>query len=737
MAFTSSSSTSSSGPDSEVAPCSKACSKAYATLQSHYDKFTNDLRKSQFDVISYKIGLEFIEARLIVYQQNENVFEKDIKILKLDVMLRDNALVELRKKFKTAEKERDELKLKLENFQTSLKNLSKLLASQITDKTGLGYDNKVFNSIVFDCDELISSEPEVSVPTSPVYDRYKSGEGYHAVRPPYTENFMPPKPDLIFHDAPTVSETIPNVINVEPSTTKPTKNMSHSNSPSAPIIEDWVSDLEDESEVEHPTPAEHLRKDIPKSRGHRHRWNRKACFVCKSLTHLIKDCDYNEKKMVQKHVRNHAMRGNHQHYARMTHPHTNRHVVPTVVLTRSRLVPLTAARHVTTAVPQTNVQLKRPAKHGVNKAHSPIRRPINHRPSLKNSNFHQKFTTVKANQVNVVQGVKGNRMHLADLNNGCSRHMTGNISYLTDFEELTGGYVAFGGNPEGGKITGKGIKREFSVARTPQQNGIAERKNRTLIEAARNMLADLLLPIPFWAEAVNTACYVQNRVLVTKPHNKTPYELLLGSRPTWLFDIDTLTQSMNYQPVAARNQPNHNAGIQENINAGTDVKETTSVQQYMFLPLWSTGSKDPQNTDADATFDNKELKFEVYVSLSSSDKPKKHNEKAKREAKGKSHVKLSTRVRDLSDEFEEFYVNNTNRVNAASTPVTTVELNSTNSTNSFSAAGPSNTAVSLNFKIGGKSSFVDPSQYPDDPNVSALKDITYSDAKEDVGAEVL
>nr|GEZ76970.1 hypothetical protein [Tanacetum cinerariifolium] len=81
MAFTS---TSSSSSDNGVAPCSKACSKAYATLQSHYDKLTNDLRKSQFDVLSYKTGLEFIEARLVVYQQNENVFEEDIKLLKLD-----------------------------------------------------------------------------------------------------------------------------------------------------------------------------------------------------------------------------------------------------------------------------------------------------------------------------------------------------------------------------------------------------------------------------------------------------------------------------------------------------------------------------------------------------------------------------------------------------------------------------------------------------------------------------
>ncbi|GKF85393.1 putative ribonuclease H-like domain-containing protein, partial [Tanacetum coccineum] len=95
----------------------------------------------------------------------------------------------------------------------------------------------------------------------------------------------------------------------------------------------------------------------------------------------------------------------------------------------------------------------------------------------------------------------------------------------------------------------KGIKREFSVARTPQQNGVAERKNRTLIEAARTMLADSKLPITFWAEAINTACYVQNRVLVIKPHNKTLYKLFL----------DALTKSMNDKPVVTGNQSNDNA----------------------------------------------------------------------------------------------------------------------------------------------------------------------------------
>ncbi|GJR36821.1 retrovirus-related pol polyprotein from transposon TNT 1-94 [Tanacetum coccineum] len=81
----------------------------------------------------------------------------------------------------------------------------------------------------------------------------------------------------------------------------------------------------------------------------------------------------------------------------------------------------------------------------------------------------------------------------------------------------------------------KGIKKEFSVARTPQQNGVAERRNKTLIEAARTMLVDSKLPTIVWAEAVNTACYVQNRVLVVKTHKKTLYELFRGRTPSLSF----------------------------------------------------------------------------------------------------------------------------------------------------------------------------------------------------------
>nr|GFC90543.1 hypothetical protein [Tanacetum cinerariifolium] len=111
---------------------------------------------------------------------------------------------------------------------------------------------------------------------------------------------------------------------------------------------------------------------------------------------------------------------------------------------------------------------------------------------------------------------------------------------------------------------------------------------------------------------------------------------------------------------------------------------------------------------------------------------KKHDDKTKREAKGKCLVESSTGYRNLSAEFEDFYDNSINKVNAADFPVFAVGQISTNSTNTFSAAGLSNATVS---PTHGKSSYVNTSQYPDDPNMPKLEDITYSDDEEDVGAK--
>ncbi|GJS56860.1 ribonuclease H-like domain-containing protein [Tanacetum coccineum] len=127
MAHTSSGSSSSS--DSKVDSCSKSCVKAYATLKEQYDSLSSDYKKSQFNLVSYKAGLELVEAKLAHYKKNEDVYEESIKVLKLEVKLRDNALFENKKKLEKAEKERDELKLTLEKFQNSSKSLNNLLES--------------------------------------------------------------------------------------------------------------------------------------------------------------------------------------------------------------------------------------------------------------------------------------------------------------------------------------------------------------------------------------------------------------------------------------------------------------------------------------------------------------------------------------------------------------------------------------------------------------------------------
>ncbi|GJR25587.1 putative ribonuclease H-like domain-containing protein [Tanacetum coccineum] len=222
----------------------------------------------------------------------------------------------------------------------------------------------------------------------------------------------------------------------------------------------------------------------------------------------------------------------------------------------------------------------------------------------------------------------------------------------------------------------------ISVARTPQQNRVAERKNRTLIEAARTMLADSNLPTTFWAEAVNIACYVQNRVLVTNPHNKTPYELflgrklalgfmkpfvcpvtilntidhlgkfdgksdegsLLGNGPNWLFDIDALTNSMNYKPVVVGNQSNGNAGTKACDATDKARMEIVPGKDFILLPLWT----------ADPPFSQSSKSSPGGGFKPSGDDGKKVDQNPKEDS-------------EVIDQEKKDNVNNTNTVNVAST----------------------------------------------------------------------
>ncbi|GJR67313.1 ribonuclease H-like domain-containing protein [Tanacetum coccineum] len=302
----------------------------------------------------------------------------DSEILKLDIMLRDNALTKLRKKFENAEKEIDDLKLTLEKFEISSKNLSKLLEIQVSDKfkTGVGYDSQVVDSQVFD---------------SQVNDKYKIGEGYHVVPPPYTGNFMPPKPNLVLADEEEYifSESITSVPAV--ATSKVKTSESKPKSVSEPLIEDCISDSEDENEtefkskqikpslakvefvksnehvkipresvekVENNKQAKYPGKNSQSPRGNKRNWNNlmtrklgsnfefknKACYACGNFNHLIKDYDFYEKKMVEKPVWNNASRVNYQNSQRLTHPHPKGNFVPKAVLMKFGHKTLNTAR---------------------------------------------------------------------------------------------------------------------------------------------------------------------------------------------------------------------------------------------------------------------------------------------------------------------------------------------------------------------------------------------------------
>nr|GEZ84690.1 hypothetical protein [Tanacetum cinerariifolium] len=364
--------------------------------------------KSQFDVMSYQTGLESIEARLLVYKKNESVLEENIKLLNIEVQLRDTALATLRQKLETTEKDRDALNLKLDKFQTSSKRLTDLLASQTSDKAGLGYNSKVFTQAMFDCDNYYSSESDNdSWLPSNLYDRFVPSGGYHAVPPPMTGTFMPPKPDLVFHTPPS-DENEHIAFNHEqdlPSTS------------SAPIIEDWVSDSEEEDipQVTKDVPSLAQSPELVKTPRHSGlispppmsvappvplrphspskglKRPKKTCFVCKSETHLIKDCDFHDRKLVQN---SYATRDIHKHNAPMKYSRIPLHKVTTAPRT------IGAARP---TFPNTRPHI---APYAVSKSKAPIRRPFIRHTSPKPSIFPPRVnaakpSTISAARVNV------------------------------------------------------------------------------------------------------------------------------------------------------------------------------------------------------------------------------------------------------------------------------------------------------------------------------------------------
>ncbi|GJX11369.1 retrovirus-related pol polyprotein from transposon TNT 1-94 [Tanacetum coccineum] len=217
----------------------------------------------------------------------------------------------------------------------------------------------------------------------------------------------------------------------------------------------------------------------------------------------------------------------------------------------------------------------------------------------------------------------------------------------------------------------KGIKKEFSAARTPQQNGVAERRNRTLIKATRTMLANSKLPTTFWAEAVNTTCYVQNRVLVVKPHNKTPYELfrgkfdgksdegffvgyLMNSKAFRVYNIRTMKVEENLHIRFFEDKPII-AGTEESIGAGHSNKEIGSSQHYSLMPLWKDGSL-----------------FDSYSKTASNDEPQPSSDVGKKDDEVTTAPFEATHADFFGDEIEVDMSNITTTYPVPSTPNTRV-----------------------------------------------------------------
>ncbi|GKB13456.1 putative ribonuclease H-like domain-containing protein [Tanacetum coccineum] len=774
MAFTSSGSSSSS--DSEVDSCSKTCVKAYATLKEQYDSLSSDYKKSQFNLVSYKAGLESVEARLAHYKKNEAVFEESINVLKLEVRLRDNALNEYKMNLEKAKKERD--------YLDSDKDIHLFPPPS---KQGISY---LANLILTFIDEIVESENlDVTTVVTPCNDKTVENKG------------------------------VSNIVE---------SNAVRINNTSAPIIEDWnfddgkwryiitvrpINTVASKPIVNHPrTKTNAFKRGYSQSSRpfNRHFANKNNIINTNVNTARVKHTtardravvsenkgkranavkasacwgnpqqkEYKEKAVIDSGCSRH-MTGNkcyldeYEDYdggfvsfgdgkgrisgkgkiktgsldfddvyfckelkynlfsvSQICDKKNNVLFTDTECLVLSSDFKLLDESQVLLRVPRKDniysVDLKSVVPTGgltcliakaiIDESNTWHRRlgHINFKtmnklvkgnlvkglPSKIFENDHSYVACQKGKQHKASYKTKlvnsiSKPLHMLHMdlfgptnvkslmkNSYClvvtddfsrfswvlflaTKDETSRIlkTFITEIENQLDHKVKVIRSDNGTEFKNsimnqfcemKGIKREFSVARTPQQNGVAERKNRTLIEAARTMLVDSKLPTTFWAEAVNTACYVLNRVLVIKPHNKTPYELICGRPP--LIDFMKPFGCL----VTILNTRDHLGKFDGKANEGYFVGyfvEKEPEQEYILIPLCTTGpliSQGPKDCEGDAR-----MKPTEVDENEASDKSRKHDQEARSESE-----RLNQR------EMQTEHTNSSNGINTISTPVST------------------------------------------------------------------
>ncbi|GJR48608.1 putative ribonuclease H-like domain-containing protein [Tanacetum coccineum] len=389
MAYASSGSSSSS--DSEVDSYSKSCVKAFASLKEQYDSLNSDYNKSQFNLLSYKT---------------------------------DNALDEYKQKLDKAKKERDELKQTLEKFQNSSKSLNNLLESQITNKykTRLGY-----NAV---------TSTEKFVTSTEMVDNQEQNKGYHAVPLPYTGNFIPSKPDIMFLDEVVESEHMDVITVVTPNNAKKDEIIHESvrydaveprsvrkNNLSAPIIKEWNSD--DESEVD---VIPRVMDNTVRSSYEKIKFIKSACETVEKVrtpTHnkqIPRGNQRNWNNLMSQRLGSDFKMVNKACYA------CGKINIASASVDTAGISINTANRPVNTAGLKPSVNHPRPISNVFKRGYSQKSRPSNR----QQQEYKQK-------------GV---------FDSGCSRHMTGNKCFLSEYEDHDGGLVCFGDGK--GRISGKG-----------------------------------------------------------------------------------------------------------------------------------------------------------------------------------------------------------------------------------------------------------------------------------------
>ncbi|GJV67590.1 ribonuclease H-like domain-containing protein, partial [Tanacetum coccineum] len=450
---------------------------SFETLKTQLDDLRIEFNKSEFNLANYKRGLAFVEEQLVFYKKNEVIFCEQLAVLKRDISYKDSEISMLKKEFQ---------------------------------------------------------QPEF--------------EGYG---PKTSKN---------------VSEDTSNEVR---------------ESPDAPMVEKLVSDDKLEKKTVFPTVAK-IEFVRPKQQEKPVRKPVKYAEMY-SFDHVQANCNYHQRERVVS--RNNYTRVNYNYSTKKAHPSAHRNMAPRAVLMKTGLRPLNTARPVNTAHPKTTVYSARPMSCFSKSAQSTVKRPYQIKTALTNKNFSQKVNTakgsfytarpkavntarpnsavvnaVRANQVNAVKASacwvwRPTKLNSASItlkkhnyghpqkedqgyvDSGCSRHMTGNMSYLSDFKEFDGGYVTFGGGAKGGKITGKGTLKTADgsqvLLKVPRKNNMysVDMKNIVPKESLTCFVAKATVDESMlWHRRLG-----HNKVLVVKPHNKTPYELSRGRTPALSF----------------------------------------------------------------------------------------------------------------------------------------------------------------------------------------------------------